>query len=119
MAEEKSPPLDKILSSSGRIRILTLLSDVEQLHLTEIAKRTDQSYSATERHLDDLSKAGIVEERDYGRVRVFKLNLTNVRAKLLQELIVKWNYNQEVSPVQAQAYTSHDYRQYCLRSKLV
>ena len=103
MAGEKSPPLDKILSSSGRIRILTLLSEVEQLHLTEIAKRTDQSYSATERNLDDLSKAGIVEERDYGRVRVFKLNLTNDRAKLLQELIVKWNYNQEVSPVQAQA----------------
>jgi len=103
LAGEKSPPLDKILSSSGRIRILTLLSEVEQLHLTEIAKRTDQSYSATERNLDDLSKAGIVEERDYGRVRVFKLNLTNDRAKLLQELIVKWNYNQEVSPVQAQA----------------
>ena len=71
--------------------------------MTEIAKRTDQSYSATERNLDDLSKAGIVEERNYGRVRVFKLNLTNDRAKLLQELIVKWNYNQEVSPVQAQA----------------
>ena len=103
MAGEKSPPLYKILSSSGSIRVLTLLSEVEQLRLTEIAKRTDQSYSATERNLDDLSKAGIVEERDYGRVRVFKLNLTNDRAKLLQELIVKWNYNQEVSPVQAQA----------------
>ncbi|TMI48660.1 winged helix-turn-helix transcriptional regulator [Candidatus Bathyarchaeota archaeon] len=103
LAGEKNPSLDKILSSSGRIRILTLLSEVEQLHLTEIAKRTDQSYSATERHLDDLSKTGIVEERDYGRVRVFKLNLTNDRAKLLQELIVKWNHNQEVGPVQAQA----------------
>jgi DNA-binding transcriptional ArsR family regulator len=103
LAGEKSPPLDRILSSGGRIRILTLLSEVEQLHLTEIAKRTDQSYSAAERHLDDLSKAGIVEERDYGRVRVFKLNLTNDRAKLLQELILKWNHNQEAAPIQAQA----------------
>jgi DNA-binding transcriptional ArsR family regulator len=103
MAGEKNPRLDKILSSSGRIRILTLLSEVEQLHLTEIAKRTDQSYSATERHLGDLSQAGIVEERDYGRVRVFKLSLTNERTKLLQELILKWNHSQEVGPVQAQA----------------
>jgi DNA-binding transcriptional ArsR family regulator len=100
---EKGPPLERILSSSGRIRILTLLSEVEQIHLTEIAKRTEQSYSAAERHLDDLSKAGIVEERDYGRVRVFKLNLTNNRAKLLQELILRWNHNQELQPVQAQA----------------
>jgi DNA-binding transcriptional ArsR family regulator len=97
------PPLDKVLSSSGRIRILTLLSEIEELHLTEIAKRTEQSYSAAERHLDDLSKAGIVEERDYGRVRVFKLNQANDRARLLQELILKWNHTQEFQPVQAQA----------------
>lgn len=103
MAGDGIPPLDRVLSSRGRIRILTLLSQVERLHLTEIAKRTEQSYSATERHLNDLSKAGIVEERDYGRVRVFKLNLTNDRAKLLQELILKWNHNQELQPIQAQA----------------
>jgi len=100
---EKSPPLYKILSSSGRIRILTLLAGIEELHLTEIARRTEQSYSAAERHLDDLSKAGIVEERDYGRVRVFKLNLNNDHAKLLQDLILKWNQNQELGRVQAQA----------------
>ena len=98
MARDGIPPLDRVLSSSGRIRILTLLSEVEQMHLTEIAKRTEQSYSAAKRHLDDLSKAGIVEERDYGRVRVFKLNLTNDHAKLLQELILKWNHNQELHP---------------------
>ena len=103
MGGEEIPPLDRVLSSSGRIRILTLLSQVEQLHLTEIAKRTEQSYSAAERHLDDLSEAGIVEERDYGRVRVFRLDLTNDRAKLLQELILKWNHSQQLQPVQAQA----------------
>ncbi len=103
MDAEKILPLDRVLSSGGRIRILALLSEVNELHLTEIAKRTDQSYSAAERHLDDLSQAGIVEERDYGRVRVFKLNLANDRAKLLQELILKWNHNQELGQVQAQA----------------
>jgi DNA-binding transcriptional ArsR family regulator len=76
---------------------------VGELHLTEIAKRTEQSYSATERHLDDLSEAGIVEERDYGRVRVFRLNQANHHTKLLQELILKWNHNQEFHPAQAQA----------------
>src|SRR2546427_11077877 len=95
LAEERNPPLDRILSRSGRIRILTLLSEVEQLHLTEIAKRTDQSYSATERHLDDLSKAGIVEEGDYGRVRVFKMNLTNGCAERLREVSGQGHSNQE------------------------
>ena len=95
--------LDRVLSSSGRIRILELLSEVEELHLTEIAKRTEQSYSATERHLDELSEAGIVEERDYGRVRVFRLNPVNDKAGIVRELVHKWNKSQDSQGVRAQA----------------
>jgi len=103
LVEEKNPPLERVLSSSGRIRILTVLSRVEELYLSEIAKRTEQSYSAAERHLDELSKAEIVEERDYGRVRVFRLNRANEQARLIEELILKWNQNGKIEPVQAQA----------------
>ncbi len=103
MAKEENLPLERVFSSIGRVRILSLLSEVEELHLTEIAKRTEQSYSSTERHLDELSEAGIVEERDYGRIRVFKLNRANGHAKLLQELVLKWNQTPESRPVQAQA----------------
>ncbi len=85
------PRLDKILSSSGRVRILTALSNASELHLTEIARRTDQSYTATERHLKDLAQAEIVEEHDYGRVRMFKLNLENPRTKMLRDLILLWD----------------------------
>ena len=86
--------LASVLSSSGRIKILTLLSNVGELHLSEIAKRTDQSYSSTDRHLEELSAAGIVDERDYGRVRIFKLNLENPRARILRQLILEWDGNQ-------------------------
>ena len=103
LAEARSVPLDRVLSSSGRIRILALLSEVEELHLTEIAKRTDQSYSATARHLDELSEAGIVKERDYGRMRVFRLNLFNSKAKIVQELVHRWNRSQDFEAFQAQA----------------
>jgi DNA-binding transcriptional ArsR family regulator len=81
------------LSSSGRIKILTVLSNVGELHLSEIARKTDQSYSATDRHLEELSEASIVEERDYGRVRMFRLNLENPRAKILRQLILEWDTN--------------------------
>ncbi len=93
MSREKTPKLEKVLSSSGRIRILSLLSRVEELHLTEIAKRTEQSFSATQRHLKDLAGASLVEERDFGRVRIFKLRLDNPRARMLRDLILKWNHD--------------------------
>jgi DNA-binding transcriptional ArsR family regulator len=82
-----------VLSSSGRIKILTVLSNVGELHLSEIARKTDQSYSSTDRHLEELSQASIVEEHDYGRVRMFRLNLENPRAKILRQLILEWDNN--------------------------
>ena len=74
-----------------------------ELHLTEIAKQTDQSYSSTQRHLEDLSNAAIVEEHDYGRVRMFKLNLDNPRAKRLRQLILEWDSGQMPQQVQEHA----------------
>jgi len=87
----QKPSLANVLSSSGRIKILTVLSNVGELHLSEIARKTDQSYSATDRHLQELSEASIVEEHDYGRVRMFRLNLENPRAKILRQLILEWD----------------------------
>lgn len=95
--------LDRVLSSSGRIKILTVLSNVAELHLTEIARKTDQSYAATDRHLQQLSDASIVEEHDYGRVRMFRLNLQNPRAKILKQLIIEWDNNPVTRQIDEQA----------------
>jgi len=92
---DKEPGLEEVLSSSGRIRILSLLSRVEELHVTEIAKRTEQSYSATERHLRALEKAEVVEERNYGRVRIFKLRLDKPRVRTLKDLILQWDHGHD------------------------
>lgn len=97
------PSLARVLSSSGRIKILTVLSNVGELHLSEIARKTDQSYSATDRHLEELSEASIVEEHDYGRVRMFRLNLENPRAKILRQLILEWDQGQAPSSMEEQA----------------
>ena len=101
MPEKQS--LARVLSSMGRIKILTVLSHVGELHLSEIAKQTDQSYSSAERHLEDLSDAAIVEEHDYGRVRMFKLNLENPRARTLRQLILEWDDNTLPQQVQEHA----------------
>jgi len=95
--------LTNVLSSSGRIKILTVLSNVGELHLSEIARKTDQSYSATDRHLQELSEASIVEEHDYGRVRMFRLNLENPRAKILRQLILEWDSSTTPKMIDGQA----------------
>jgi len=99
----EKPSLANVLSSSGRIKILTVLSNVGELHLSEIARKTDQSYSATDRHLQELSEASIVEEHDYGRVRMFRLNLENPRAKILRQLILEWDNSTTPKMIDGQA----------------
>jgi len=76
---------------------------VGELHLSEIARKTDQSYSATDRHLQELLEASIVEEHDYGRVRMFRLNLENPRAKILRQLILEWDNSTTPKMIDGQA----------------
>ncbi len=95
--------LARVLSSSGRIKILTVLSNAQELHLSEIARKIDQSYSSTDRHLQDLSEASMVEEHDYGRVRMFRLNLDNPRARILRQLILEWDNEPGPNSLEAQA----------------
>ena len=104
MTQPRTLGLGEILTSSGRIRILTLLSKVGELHLTEIAKRTGQSYTSTERHLEELALASVVEEHDYARVRIFKLKVEIPRVKMLKELVLAWDpASLDGMPGQAQA----------------
>jgi len=82
--------LEHILSSTGRIRILQQLAHIGEANLTEIARRTSQSYTATARHLEQLVQAGVVQEKNYGRVRIFRLRIETERVRKLRDLITEW-----------------------------
>jgi len=82
--------LETILSSTGRIRILQQLAHIGEANLTEIARRTSQSYTATARHLEQLVQAGVVQEKNYGRVRIFRLRIETERVRKLRDLITEW-----------------------------
>ncbi|TMI38321.1 winged helix-turn-helix transcriptional regulator [Candidatus Bathyarchaeota archaeon] len=83
--------LEHILSSTGRIRILQHLAHIGEANLTEIARRTSQSYTATARHLEQLVQAAAVQEKNYGRVRIFRLRMETERMKRLRDLIIEWD----------------------------
>ena len=87
--------LEHILSSTGRIRILQHLAHAGEDNLTDIARKTSQSYTATARHLEQLVEAGVVREKNYGRVRIFRLRVEKEPARKLCEFILEWNELEE------------------------
>ncbi len=82
--------IEEVFSSKPRMKILKLLSRLGTLNVSDIAKRIGLNYSATNEHLRLLEAEGIVVERTYGRIRMYRFNETSAKAKAVQHLIETW-----------------------------
>lgn len=78
--------IEDVASSRGRIRILGILVEAKELNATEISRRASLNYSSTLKHLDALKSAGLVSEKNFGRIRIFAYNFNNDRAKIFASL---------------------------------
>jgi DNA-binding transcriptional ArsR family regulator len=72
------------------MKILKLLSRLGALNVSDIAKRIGLNYSATNEHLRLLEAEGILVQRVYGRIRMYRYNDTSAKAKAVQNLIDTW-----------------------------
>ncbi len=90
MQKEVQIPLDEILSSKGRVKILVLLSNAIELNISEIARRVGLNYATTDRHLKSLECAGIIQQKRFGRIRIYKFNDLSPRAAAIRKLVDTW-----------------------------
>jgi len=66
--------IEEALSSKGKVRILFLLTRMEALNITRLARETKLSVEVTKRHLKKLIELGIVKELRLGRFRFYQLD---------------------------------------------
>ena len=84
------PPIENVLSSKGRVRILKILVEVGELNITEIARRAGLNYSAANHHITALREMGLVEEKTFGKIRILSLKLEDKRVQAIRSLIDLW-----------------------------
>ncbi len=82
--------IEDIFSSKPRMKILKLIARLGELNVSDIARRIGLNFSATSQHLKILGDEGILTERTYGRIRMYRFNQTSAKAKVVQELIEVW-----------------------------
>ena len=82
--------IEEVFSSRPRMKILKLLSRLGALNVSDIAKRIGLNYSATNEHLRLLESEGILLQRVYGRIRMYRYNDTSAKAQAVQNLIDTW-----------------------------
>jgi DNA-binding transcriptional ArsR family regulator len=84
--------IETVFSSKGRVKILRILVEIGELNISEIARRAKLNYTTTNQHLEILETSGIVKHKNFGRIRIFRFNNENPRAKSIKELIEEWNH---------------------------
>jgi predicted transcriptional regulator len=82
--------LEKVFSSKSRMKILKLIYQLGQLNVSDVARRLKLNFASTSSHLKLLECEGILQERKYGRVRMYRYNEGSAKAKAVQNLIDAW-----------------------------
>ena len=82
--------IEDVLSSKGRVKILRILSEIGELNISEIARRAGLNYATTNQHLQVLENHKLVRHKTFGRIRIFRYNEENPRARMMKQLIEYW-----------------------------
>jgi DNA-binding transcriptional ArsR family regulator len=81
--------LEEVFSSKSRMKILKLIYQLGQLNVSDVARRLKLNFASTSEHLKVLELEGILQERRYGRVRMYRFGEC-AKAKAVVGLIEAW-----------------------------
>jgi predicted transcriptional regulator len=82
--------IEDVFSSKGRVKILRILSEIGELNISEIARRAGLNYATTNQHLQVLENYELVRHKTFGRIRIFRYNEENPRARMIRQLMEFW-----------------------------
>ncbi|MFO8019348.1 MAG: ArsR family transcriptional regulator [Promethearchaeia archaeon] len=86
----KNYPIEEILGSKGRLKILkTLATDIE-LNISAIVDKTNLNHKIVDNHIKVLKKIGLIQEKRFGRIRIYRYKLENLKARSLKKFIEIW-----------------------------
>ncbi len=82
--------IEEILSSKGRVVILKTLAEMEELNISAIARVANLNHGTATQHLNFLTKAGLLQEKRFGRIKIFRYRTESLKARSLKKLFEIW-----------------------------
>jgi DNA-binding transcriptional ArsR family regulator len=89
--------VERLFSSYGRSKIISILIEYGELNITEIIKKSGLSHTTVSNHLSFLVKAGIVNEKRFNRIRIFRLDYSSPLVSVLQNFFSEWKEARSIS----------------------
>ena len=92
----QTPEIERLFSSYGRTKVLTIMLESGELNISEITRRSGLSHSSAAKHLEFLVGAGLIVEKKFNRIRIFKVDYSNPLVSVLNRLLSDWK---RISPL--------------------
>lgn len=81
---------EEMFSSKGRTKIIKLLALRNELNISKIVKLTRLNHMSVKKHLIFLKNTGFIQEKQFGRIKIYRYKKENMKAKALRNLILYW-----------------------------
>ena len=82
--------IEDILGSRARVKILKALALNEELTISLIIKKTNLNYSNVKTHLNRLKNLDLIQEKKFGRIKIYRFRIENIKARSLKTFIDIW-----------------------------
>ncbi|MEM2466879.1 MAG: winged helix-turn-helix domain-containing protein, partial [Candidatus Bathyarchaeia archaeon] len=82
--------MEEVLGNKFRLKILKTLNQMGELNISEIARRIGANHKTTVEHLKILEEEGILQHKNFGRIRLYSFSVNSARAKAIKNLIESW-----------------------------
>ena len=94
------PPIEEVLSSKGKIKILKILTHYEELNISEIVRRAQLNHATVTQHLNYFKSIGIVQEKAFGRIKIYQLSPEDAKVKVIRDLVESWENSGSSNSIQ-------------------
>lgn len=82
--------IEDLLGSKARVKILKALALNGELTISLIIKITKLNYSNVTNHLNHLKDLDLIQEKKFGRIKIFRYRMENIKARSFKKFIDIW-----------------------------
>ena len=82
--------IENLLGSKARIKILKILAINHELSISQIIKKSRLNHTSVKSHLNYLKSLNLIQEKVFGRIKIYRYKTENIRAKSLKKFIEIW-----------------------------
>ena len=83
-------PLEQVFETTGKVRLLLLLIDHEEMNISQVVKKSGLEHSSVQKYLKSLCDQHLLKEKRYGRIRIFAIEDRNPYIVLLKRFFSDW-----------------------------